>query len=99
MNPMVLLGDVGQVEARFDPFGDIVILMQDSCTVCTETYHRIGYRFGRTQWNSLVTWVMWNLISVHLETVFVSVQVRCTVCAKCPIGSKIVLDTTDGTPM
>ena len=33
---MVLLGDVGQVEARFDPFGDIVILMQDTCTVCTE---------------------------------------------------------------
>ena len=40
MNPMVLLGDVGQVEARFDPFGDIVILMQDSCMVCTE--HSIG---------------------------------------------------------
>ena len=33
---MVLLGDVGQVEARFDLFRDIVILMQDSCTVCTE---------------------------------------------------------------
>ena len=33
---MVLLGDVGQVEARFGPFGDIVILMQDTCTVCTE---------------------------------------------------------------
>ena len=96
---MVLLGDVGQVEARFDPFGDIVILMQDSCTVCTETYHRIGYRFGRTQWNSLVTWVMWNFVLVHLETVFVSVQDRCMVCAKRPIGSEIVLDTTDGTPM
>ena len=37
---MVLLGDVGQVEVRFDPFGDIVILMQDSCTVWTE--HTIG---------------------------------------------------------
>ena len=33
---MVLLGDVGQVEARFGPFGDSVILVQDSCTVCTE---------------------------------------------------------------
>ena len=33
---MVLLGDVGQVEARIGPFGDCVILMQDSCTVCTE---------------------------------------------------------------
>ena len=98
MNPMVLLGDVGQVEARFDPFGDIVILMQDSCTVCTETYHRIGYRFGRTQWNSLVTWVMWNLVLVHLETVLVLVQDRCMVCAKRPIGSGLILDAPCGTP-
>ena len=33
---MVLLGDVGQVEARFSLFGDIVILIQDTCTVCSE---------------------------------------------------------------
>ena len=33
---MVLLGDVGQVEAHFGPFGDSVILMQDSCTDCTK---------------------------------------------------------------
>ena len=37
--------------------------------------------------------------SVRLETVLVSVQDRCMVCAKRPIGSEIVLDTTDGTPM
>ena len=35
---------------------------------------------------------MWNLISVHLETVLVSVQDRCTVCAKCTIGSDIVFN-------
>ena len=29
---------------------------------------------------------MWNLILVRLETVSVSVQDRCTVCAKCTIG-------------
>jgi hypothetical protein len=34
--------------------------------------------------------VMWNLISVHLEIVLVSVQDRCTVCAKCTIGSEII---------
>jgi hypothetical protein len=39
-----------------------------------------------------VTWIMWNLISVRLETLLVSVQDRCTVCAKCTIGSEIVLD-------
>ena len=52
MHPAVLLGDEGQVEARFSP----------------------------------------------LEIVFVLVQDRCTVCARCSIGSKIVLDTPGGTP-
>ena len=42
--------------------------------------------------------VMWNLVSVRLETVLVSVQDRCTVCTKCTIGSEIVLDAPDGTP-
>jgi hypothetical protein len=35
---------------------------------------------------------MSNLISVRLEMVLVSVQDRCTVCAKQTIGSGIVLD-------
>jgi hypothetical protein len=43
-------------------------------------------------------WVMWNLILVHLETVSVSLQYRCMVCAEDTIGSKIVLDAPDGTP-
>ena len=29
-----------------------------------------------------MTWVMWNLTSFHLETVLVSVQDRCIVCAR-----------------
>ena len=33
---------------------------------------------------------MWNLISVHLETLLVLVQDRRTVCAKRTIGSDIV---------
>jgi hypothetical protein len=37
------------------------------------------------------------LVSVLLETVLVSVQDRCTACAKGSIGSVIVLDTPDGT--
>jgi hypothetical protein len=41
---------------------------------------------------------MWNLISIYLETVVVSVQDRCTVCAKRTIGIEIVLDEPDGTP-
>ena len=46
-----------------------------------------------------MTWVMWNLLLVGLVTVLVSVQDRCTVCAKCTIGSEIVLDAPDGTPL
>ena len=38
-------------------------------------------------------WVKWNLISVHLETVLVSVQDRCTVCTKRTLGLEIILDT------
>jgi hypothetical protein len=37
-------------------------------------------------------WVMWNLVSVHLDTVLVSVQDWCMVCAKHAIGSEILLD-------
>ena len=34
--PKVLLRDVGQVETRFDPFGDSFNTNQDRCTVCVE---------------------------------------------------------------
>jgi hypothetical protein len=43
-------------------------------------------------------WAMWNLILVRLETFAVSVQDRCTVCAKRTIGSEIILNAPDGTP-
>ena len=36
--------------------------------------------------------------SVHLEMVLVLMEDRCTVCAKCTIGSDIILDAPDGTP-
>ena len=39
-----------------------------------------------------MTWFLWNLASLSLEIVLVSVQDRCTVCAKHTIGSGIVLD-------
>ena len=42
--------------------------------------------------------VMWNLVSIRLETVLVLVQDRCMVCAKHTIGSDIVLDAPGGTP-
>jgi hypothetical protein len=41
--------------------------------------------------------VMWNLISIHLETAVLSVQDGCTICAKHTIGTEIILDAPDGT--
>jgi hypothetical protein len=43
-------------------------------------------------------WVKWNLVSVCLEIVLVSVQYRCTVCAEHTVGSEIILDAPDDTP-
>ena len=39
-----------------------------------------------------MTWVMWNLTSFSLEIMLVSVQDRCTVCAKHTIGLDIVFN-------
>ena len=36
--------------------------------------------------------VLWNLVSDHLEIVLVSVEDRCTVCAKRTIGLDIVFN-------
>jgi hypothetical protein len=63
-----------------------------------QTYHRLRKCFryiGRYSW---VTRLKWNLVSVRLETVLVSVQDRCMVCAKCTIALEIFLDAPDGTP-
>jgi hypothetical protein len=37
---MELLSDVGRVESRFSPFGDMLVSVQDRCMVCTE--HTVG---------------------------------------------------------
>ena len=42
-----------------------------------------------------MTLVLWKLVLVRLEIVLVSVQDRCTVCAKCTIG----LDSVINAPM
>jgi hypothetical protein len=43
-------------------------------------------------------WVIWNLVSLRLVTVLVSVQDGCMVCAERAIASEIILDTPNGTP-
>ena len=42
--------------------------------------------------------IIWNLASVQLEIVLVSVPDSCMVCAQCTIGSEIVVEVPDGTP-
>jgi hypothetical protein len=76
----------------------VLILTQDRCTVCAERTTASENHFGRTRWNSKVTWVMWNLVLVHLKIVLVSVKDKCTVCTKHTVGTKIILDTPHGTP-
>ena len=95
---MELLGDLGHVESHFGPFGDGVSVGARLVHGLRRTYHRLKNHFGRTRWNSEVTWVIWNLTSFYLETVLVSAQDRCMVCAEHTIGSKIILEAPDGTP-
>jgi hypothetical protein len=63
-----------------------------------QTYHRLRNCFGCTGSYSWVTRLKWKLVSVHLETVLVSVQDRSVVCAKYTMASEIILDALDGTP-
>ena len=95
---MVPLGDESQVEACFGPFGDGANLDARQVHGLCQTCHRLRKISRWTQWNSQVTLVMWNLISVRLETMVMSVQNRCRVCAKRTIGSEIILDAPDRTP-
>ena len=50
--------------------------------------HRLRNHFGRTQWNFYVMWLMWNPTSLCLETMLVSLQDRCKVCAKHTMAQK-----------
>jgi hypothetical protein len=90
---MVILDDEAQVEALFCPFGDSADLDARWVHCLRQTYHTLENCFVFTRWN-YVMWVMSNLISVHLETVLLSVQDRCTVCTK----HKNYFDALDGSP-
>jgi hypothetical protein len=84
---MELLGDVGHLGSRFGPFVDSANLDARLVHGLCRMYRKLENHFGCTRWNSKVTWVKWNLVSVCLEIMLVSVQDRCTVCAKHNVGS------------
>ena len=78
---MVLVVEEAQVEARFDLFGNNANLDARLVHGLHGTYHMLRNQFRRTQWNSLMTCVIWNLALVCLETMLVLVQDMCMVCA------------------
>jgi hypothetical protein len=49
---MVLLGDIGQLEARFGPFGGSFNLDATQVHGLCQTYHRLENHFGHTRWYS-----------------------------------------------
>ena len=91
MHPMVLLGDEAQLESHFGPFGDSTNIDARSVRGLRPMYHRLGNRFGRTRWNSQVTWVMWNLV----RSVWRWCQCQCKIGAR--FTAYIIQDTPDGT--
>ena len=46
----------------------------DRCTVCVERTIELEIILDAPEWNSNVTWVMWNLTSFRLETALALVQ-------------------------
>jgi hypothetical protein len=64
--PDGLVSDMGRVESRFNPFGDSVSVSARQVHGLHRTYHRHRNHFGRTRWESLVTWLQWKLSSVCL---------------------------------
>jgi hypothetical protein len=84
---MILLGDEAQVEACLSPFGDSGNLDARKVRYLCQMYHRFGNHVRTHPMELLGEWVMWNVVSVRLETILVSVQHRCTVCVKRAIGS------------
>jgi hypothetical protein len=47
----------------------------------------------------MVTRLKWMLVLVYLEIVLILTQDRCKVCSEHKIGSEIILDAPDGSPM
>jgi hypothetical protein len=86
------------VESCLSPFGDSGSLDARKVRGLYRMYHPAQKSCWTHPMELQGEWVMWNLVSVCLEIVLVSMQYRCTVCAELTIGSEIVLDAPDDTP-
>jgi hypothetical protein len=65
---MELLGDFGQIQAHFGPFGDSHARLGHGLR---RTCNRFRNHFGRTRRNFLVMWVKWKHASIRLEIVLI----------------------------
>jgi hypothetical protein len=72
VHPMVLLGDVCQVEGCLGLFGDSVSVGTRSVYGLRQIYNGHGNLFRHSRWYFSVTLVKWKLISVRLEIVLIS---------------------------
>jgi hypothetical protein len=87
------------VDARFGLFGDSANLDARLVHGLRRTYHRLRNHFGRIRWYYYVTRLNWMLVLVCLEIMLTLTPDRCTVCAERTVGSEIILDTPDRSPM
>ena len=99
MQTMELRGDGVMWNLNSVRLETVLLSVQDRCMVCAKTYHRLINHFGHTGWYSLVMRLKWKLISVYLEIVLSLTQDRCTVCVERTVGSEIIVDACNGTPM
>jgi hypothetical protein len=95
---MEFLGDMSHVDSHFGSFGDTVSVVARLVHGLRQTYYRLGNRFGRTRWNSLVMRLKCKLDSVRWEIVLILMQDRCMVCVERTRGSEIILNAPGGTP-
>jgi hypothetical protein len=68
-------------------FEIVLVLVQDSCTVCVKRITGSEKLFWMHMMELLGDVIMWNLILVYLKKVLFLMQDRCTVCAERIIGS------------
>jgi hypothetical protein len=87
---MVLLDHEAQVQARFSPFGDMLIMTQDRCTVCSK--HTIGSKFVLDAPNVLLG------DEAQVKAHFGLFGYSANLDAERINGLEIVLDAPDGTP-
>ena len=92
---MVLLSDVGEVEACSVRFNIVLISTQDWCTICAERAIVSEVMLGAPDGTPRLHGSSGGSFQ---SIVLTSTQDRCTVCAKCTIGSEISFDAPDGTP-